>query len=238
MAHGHECVDGGQFQFDPATHTTIGTHDLNSSFSDPATPELSVHVVESASPSVTPTTFDLGCGRFVKQRRAGDVMVYPVGQPTQADGPGPMRLLSWAMPWHMIRDRLELVFQHEVTNLCETLYTKPHSSICIVDILSQLREALDYSHPADRLRIDGLNDLLLRELLCLGNTPLAMPSQRDRLHRRQVSAAMEYARAHLSLRIGLDDLAAAAGCSRYHFVRLFRTSTGKTPLQWVTEQRI
>ncbi len=38
--------------------------------------------------------------------------------------------------------------------------------------------------------------------------------------------------------IDLDRLAAAAGLSKYHFLRLFRATYGRTPAQYVSERRI
>jgi transcriptional regulator GlxA family with amidase domain len=38
--------------------------------------------------------------------------------------------------------------------------------------------------------------------------------------------------------IGLDELAAQAKLSRHYFCRAFRIATGRTPHDWLTEQRI
>lgn len=38
--------------------------------------------------------------------------------------------------------------------------------------------------------------------------------------------------------LGLDRLAATAGLSKYHFLRLFRATYGRTPAQYVSERRI
>jgi AraC-like DNA-binding protein len=38
--------------------------------------------------------------------------------------------------------------------------------------------------------------------------------------------------------LGIDDLAKAAGCSRYHFVRSFRAAYGETPGRYLTMRRI
>ncbi|WP_257450222.1 helix-turn-helix domain-containing protein [Archangium lipolyticum] len=44
--------------------------------------------------------------------------------------------------------------------------------------------------------------------------------------------------AHLDGRITLEDLAARAGVSRFHFARAFRTSTGETPYGFVQRLRV
>jgi AraC-like DNA-binding protein len=56
--------------------------------------------------------------------------------------------------------------------------------------------------------------------------------------RRQVLAARQFIEAHYAEPIGLPDLAAAAGCSRFHFLRLFRQYYGRTPHQYLTTVRL
>ena len=47
-----------------------------------------------------------------------------------------------------------------------------------------------------------------------------------------------YIDAHLGEAIALADLAAAACISRFHFARLFRETTGCSPMQFVRQQRV
>ena len=60
-------------------------------------------------------------------------------------------------------------------------------------------------------------------------------------------ASRDYARIadvirHLETRIAeahtLENLAVIAGCSRYHFLRIFRRATGVTPHQWILRVRL
>ena len=46
---------------------------------------------------------------------------------------------------------------------------------------------------------------------------------------RSVDSALAHLRAHYTQDIGLDDLAAAAGLSKFHFLRLFAARVGVTP---------
>jgi AraC family transcriptional regulator len=48
----------------------------------------------------------------------------------------------------------------------------------------------------------------------------------------------EFIAEHLEDDLGLTELAAAAGLSRFHFARAFRKTTGQTPQQYLTGQRI
>ncbi|MEV1046290.1 helix-turn-helix transcriptional regulator [Streptomyces sp. NPDC049916] len=54
----------------------------------------------------------------------------------------------------------------------------------------------------------------------------------------QLSAVRSYMEANLSEKITIDQLAAQAGLSRYYFVRRFSDTTGKTPMQLLTELRL
>jgi len=53
-----------------------------------------------------------------------------------------------------------------------------------------------------------------------------------------IKKAIEFCRAHLASPIGVDDLAAAAGYSRYHFTRLFQAGEGIGPGVFICRQRL
>jgi AraC family transcriptional regulator len=54
----------------------------------------------------------------------------------------------------------------------------------------------------------------------------------------RVRIAIEFMRASLSLPISLADIAASAGLSPYHFLRVFRSATGMPPFRFLTRMRI
>jgi AraC-like DNA-binding protein len=49
---------------------------------------------------------------------------------------------------------------------------------------------------------------------------------------------MDYIHDHYKEQLSLDELAALAGVSKYHFVRQFKARTGNTPYQYVLSLRI
>jgi AraC family transcriptional regulator len=57
-------------------------------------------------------------------------------------------------------------------------------------------------------------------------------------YEEMVMRAVEYIEAHLKEEIHLDDIAAAAYCSPYHFHRLFKQITGETPGNYIRERRL
>jgi AraC-like DNA-binding protein len=59
-----------------------------------------------------------------------------------------------------------------------------------------------------------------------------------RLDRRAVRAAAEHLQDNLTVNVSLDDLAAAAGTSKFHLVRQFRAVTGVPPHSFQIGQRV
>src|ERR1700727_993554 len=77
-------------------------------------------------------------------------------------------------------------------------------------------------------------DLLKRA----SRSPGAAMRQIRALQKWRLKRVVEYVENHLSERIGLSDLAAAAGLSRMHFARQFRTATGLRPHEFFLRRRI
>ena len=84
---------------------------------------------------------------------------------------------------------------------------------------------------------DGLINVVLGRLLQLGEEPIPDPGKRSQLHPRKYAVVLAYIDAHLCDTLTLDDLSAVAGCSRFHFARLFKASAGEPPLAYVNRQR-
>ncbi|WP_318558136.1 AraC family transcriptional regulator [Pseudorhizobium pelagicum] len=62
--------------------------------------------------------------------------------------------------------------------------------------------------------------------------------KRPGISRRALSRVLEYVDQNLENQIGLDDLAAVAGLSRFHFNRAFKAETGETPYQYLLYRRL
>jgi len=54
----------------------------------------------------------------------------------------------------------------------------------------------------------------------------------------RMKRALEYLESHLCSQFRLQDVAAAAGLSPFHFCRQFRIETGLTPFQYVLQRRV
>jgi AraC family transcriptional regulator len=103
----------------------------------------------------------------------------------------------------------------------------------------KLTRQIERSDGADRLYVDALGLVLLRELLRLGHAPAAgEPVRPGGLADWQSRRTAEYIEAHLGDRISLATLAAIARLSPYHFARAFKRSFGVPPHRYHTARRI
>jgi AraC family transcriptional regulator len=93
----------------------------------------------------------------------------------------------------------------------------------------------------DRLVAESLANVLAVDLIRhLAPAERAAQAQRPRggLSVRKLRAALEYIEGHLDSELTLDAIAAVAHLSRYHFARMFKTSTGLPPHQYVITRRV
>ncbi|TVQ59438.1 MAG: AraC family transcriptional regulator [Rhodobacteraceae bacterium] len=114
-------------------------------------------------------------------------------------------------------------------------------------------DALAFEDPAlaarllrlHRLLEDGADPLALDEALTATFAALIARHAGTRLRPpeagredRRVARVIEAVDAEPGAAWRLDDLAALAGLSRYHFIRVFRRATGQSPLAYVTTRRL
>jgi len=81
----------------------------------------------------------------------------------------------------------------------------------------------------------ALASYLFNEHAGAGRSP---QRERGALTSAQKALALEFIRQRLADDLSLDDLAAAAGLSRFHFARLFKNTLGVTPHRFVQDQRL
>jgi len=77
-----------------------------------------------------------------------------------------------------------------------------------------------------------------RELTSLAAQPRLEHRSPRGLSRRALTRACSFIAENLGERFTLDDLARQAGVSRFHFARLFRISTGDSPMAYLLKSRI
>jgi AraC family transcriptional regulator len=106
-------------------------------------------------------------------------------------------------------------------------------------LLAEMGREAEAGWPAGSLYGDllgmSLVQLLLRRYAVM---PVALDHVQGGMPLPKLRRVLEFAEEHLHTDIRLEQLAAEAGLSAFHFARLFRDSTGVTPHQYVLEQRI
>src|SRR5262249_14684327 len=100
-------------------------------------------------------------------------------------------------------------------------------------LLLALESQLTGPGAEDRLYVDtSAVQLAVRLLQGYGTAPLRLREYRHGLSRVQLGVVLDYLNAYLNRNIQLAELANLVEMSPFHFLRLFRTSCGKTPHQY------
>lgn len=103
----------------------------------------------------------------------------------------------------------------------------------------RMKEELGSSDVSGRLYTETLVQTLALHLIQKHATlPGGGASTSGGLPTARLRRVLSYMQANLEHDIDLNDLAAQAGMSRFHFARLFKQSTGETPIQRLTRLRI
>lgn len=111
----------------------------------------------------------------------------------------------------------------------------------VIETISKLFSAeLDRpSHPAQSIIVESHSCALVAHLLRRYNShDLPAPNRQNGLDPDVLARVLEFIEDNVEQPILLADLAAIAGVSRFHFVRLFHRSTGISPIAYVEQSRI
>ncbi len=112
----------------------------------------------------------------------------------------------------------------------------------LVQVGTTFRTLLDRGpEPTDRLLVDGMRAALAAHLVSHYAADCWRPAEREASRSLDVSRlkrVIDLIECRLDSELSLEDLAAEACLSPFHFARLFRQATGFTPHRYVTERRI
>lgn len=110
---------------------------------------------------------------------------------------------------------------------------------------SEIEMYMAASAEPDTLLLEQAQQLLLRHLLRAysGITPgklqaLEQPRRGRRLRPHLLKRVTDHISANLGTEVYLKDLAALANLSETHFIRAFHAATGKTPYQYILDERL
>jgi AraC family transcriptional regulator len=122
----------------------------------------------------------------------------------------------------------------------EIAYAHGLADPVLFHICSPLRDLLHRPRqPTDALFVEGIQVALAAHLL--GHYTIDRwrpPEKSPSLDPRRLQRVLDYVEASLGLDIRLEELAAQACLSPYHFSRLFREATGLSPHRYVIDRRV
>jgi AraC family transcriptional regulator len=172
-----------------------------------------------------------------ERRRAGDIALIPAGISHRCNwytsvqfgivAIEPALLQQVGQDW-VNPDRIEIAPQ---------FMSNPDA--LIQSIFSTLKTELEMGGIGGHLLVDSLTTALAIHLLrnyC--TTVPKLSSYSGGLSSAQLALVTDYINAHLHQDLKLTDLSAIAQISPYHFLRLFKQSTGLTPHQYILRNRI
>ncbi|MEM7627381.1 MAG: AraC family transcriptional regulator [Planctomycetota bacterium] len=207
----------------------------------PATPNLEITMqVDGASMCEV----DLGFGNvYCDWPTSGYFVVQPPDLPftvnrSESEDFG---LLTLALPWASLRDQAEQTVQRELPNLGGELHGRYHRDAHTQMLMHQIWMELAAGQPWGELMAESLSTAIVGRLLQLAEVPLpelAGARSQNKLSSSSMRRVKEYIHERLERKIMLDELAELSAVSKFHFARLFKNTTGKTPHQYVMEQRI
>lgn len=179
-----------------------------------------------------------GGGSVIAEARPGAITFVPVGLGCSWKTEGPIGFA------HLYLD------PRQVARVVQEEFDRDPSSVDMIDcvgrelpLLAALFLAMldEVRAPtfASRLTLDTLLHTLIVRLLCQCSTlAVGGAAATYKLAPRRLQRVLEYMDANLGREIELDDLAGAAGSSRYHFSRAFREATGYPPYRYLIRRRI
>lgn len=176
-------------------------------------------------------------GRLIKTTgTGGNICITPSGQSISAHWDKPLDNLGFALDSKFVSDvAAENGFSRDVEFI--EVYKKKDPLIQSLGI--SLLESASAVTSLGRLYADSLIQTLTLHLLSNYTTAFNKPAPKSGgLSGYKLRRVTEYIDARLDEEITLNELAAVAELSSFHFVRAFRKSTGKTPQQFLMHRRV
>ncbi len=179
---------------------------------------------------------DMGGGRFDQRTRRGSLLLAAPNVATETIADDSHRVRSLAFPlahWQRVLDEAadgRFPFDNS------RMYGRVIDSPVIRSALQNLWALCDEEGAPSRLLARAAGCEILAELCRVGGTPFA--TVRGGLAPWAERRCVDLMRARLSEDISLDELAAEAQLSAFHFARMFKQSVGVPPRVYLTRLRI
>jgi AraC family transcriptional regulator len=163
--------------------------------------------------------------------------VVPAGVPTAWEAAGKGQLLHFYIPTSVFESRVVETLDAD-PNLISLREAGLQRDPALENIIRSMVLPLSWEEPADRIAITQAGEMLTTYLAthCSERQPRALVI-RGGLAPVVLRWVQEYIEAHLEHDLTIEDLAAVAGLSPYHFARAFKRSTGFGPYHYVLRRR-
>jgi len=179
---------------------------------------------------------DLGGGRFSVNTRKGDLTLAAPDFAAEVMNDSHHQLRSFVFPVGQWQDVLDHAAsgQFSLDSLC--LYGQIFDSPAIRSALRNLWTLCENEGAPSRLLARAAGCEIMAELCRLSGAPFA--PAKGGLAPWAERRCLDMMRAHLSEDISLDELAAEARLSSFHFARMFKQSVGMPPRVYLTKLRM
>jgi AraC family transcriptional regulator len=177
---------------------------------------------------------------YTSQLSAGSISLVPAG-------------ISWYCRHsnHWSRSAAVWVPERLVLEACDEMFVESTGGVELLPSINSRDVAIEQlvavmmgelrlpAHPAQHLIYEGASIALVAQIVRRFGSRVARARRTTGfLSRRALAAVTSYIDEHLHERIGLAELAGLAGVGRHHFIRLFRKSTGSSPMVYLERSRI
>jgi AraC family transcriptional regulator len=179
---------------------------------------------------------DLGGGRFDVTTRKGTHVVAAPNFAANVINDGSHRLRTLAFPLAQWESVLDEAADGRFSFDTSCIYGRVLDSSAIRSAIRSLWSLCEAEGPPSRLLARAAGCEILAELCRLGGGSFA--SAKSGLATWAERRCLEMMRARLSEDISLDDLAAEARLSPFHFARMFKQSLGVPPRVYLTRLRV
>ena len=167
--------------------------------------------------------------------RPGAIMITPSGPVPELRLHAPSEFIHCALEESLLRD----VVEDLGGAIPPPVFRAGIQERSIQRILSLLIDELEAVRPLGKLYVDSLAHALVTQYVSFENLQGGRKEPRVAgLLPRILSRVQEKIEANLDADLSLETLAEESGYSRAHFLRMFRTSTGVTPHQYVMDLRL
>lgn len=175
--------------------------------------------------------------RNCEQRNVGDVAICPEGITHRCNWEATSRFMILAMEPELLKQMGQDWMNPDQIELIPRFSTG--EDVLMHGILTRFREELEAGEIGNYLLIDSLKIALAIHLLQRYSTTKPKPAEANNgLSKAKLQQVKEYINEHLVQDLKLNEIAAIAQLSPYHFSRLFKESMGVTLHQYILQRRI